>query len=142
MSWTCHLDETDVQEYVGKVLGTGYTVADVTKMHGGAQKVVYKIHCRNGFACVLYVWDLTKNYFQEEIANESVHERSFGGHSFETNNRWLRNHGISTPTLYDLHTGQDRYPFDYALVECIEGQKAEAYFQDPDQRVRDESWSG
>lgn len=138
MSWTCHLDKTDVQEYVGKVLGIGYVVAGVTKMHGGAQKVVYKIQCQNGFSCVLYVWDLTKNYFQEEIANESVHERSFGGHSFEINNRWLKEHGISTPALYDLHTERGRYPFDYALVEYIEGQKAEAYFQHPDQRVRDE----
>lgn len=86
----------------------------------------------------MYVWDLTKNYFQEEIANESVHERSFGGHSFNINNRWLRDHGISTPALYDLHTERERYPFDYALVEYIEGQKAEAYFQHPDQRVRDE----
>jgi len=138
MSWTCHLDETNVQEYVEKVLGSGYVVADVTKMHGGAQKVVYKIQCQNGFSCVLYVWDLTKNYFQEEISNESVHERTFGGRSFEINNRWLREHGISTPALYDLQTVQDRYPFDYALVEYIEGQKAEVYFQHPDQRVRDE----
>ncbi|MFE9276776.1 phosphotransferase [Paenibacillus glucanolyticus] len=141
MGWTCHLDQADLQEYVEKVLGTGYVVAEVTRMHGGAQKVVYKIHCDNGFVCVLYVWDLTMNYFQEEIANEhDVHERSFGAHSFEMNNSWLREHGILTPALYDLHvhTKQSRYPFDYALVEYIEGQKAEAYVQHPDQRVQDE----
>lgn len=138
MEWTCHLDEADIQDHIAKVFGTGYVVANVTKMHGGAQKVVYKIDCRNGFACVLYVWDLATNYFQEEIAKEDMHERSFGGHSFNINNRFLREHGIQTPALYDLNTERTRYPFDYALVEYIKGQKAEAYFHHSDPRIQDQ----
>lgn len=140
MDWTCHLDQADVQECVKKVFGNGYVVADVTKMQGGAQKAVYRIDCYNGFVCVLYVWDITMNYFQEEITRKHVHERSFGAHSFGTNNRFLKEHGISTPALYELqvHTEQSRYPFDYALVEYIEGQKADAYIEHPDQRVQDE----
>ena len=40
--------------------------------------------------------------------------------------------------LYMICTERERYPFDYALVEYMEGQKAEVYFQHPDQRFRDE----
>ncbi|MNI40530.1 Phosphotransferase enzyme family protein [compost metagenome] len=134
---TCHLDPTDLQDYIGKVLGTGYLVANVTKMQGGAQKVVYKIDCSNGFSCVLYVWDITMNYFQEEIADEDIHERSYGGDLFELNNKYLTQQGIKTPALYDLNKERTRYSFDYALVEFIDGQKAEDYFQHSDPRVQD-----
>ncbi|UHA76089.1 phosphotransferase [Paenibacillus sp. 481] len=120
-----------------KVLGTGYFVANVTKMHGGAQKVVYKIDCSNGFSCVLYVWDLTMNYFQEEIANRDINEQSYGSHLFERNNQFLIERGLQTPALYDLNKERNRYPFDYALVEYVEGQKAEVYFDHPDAHVQD-----
>ncbi|MBD3922060.1 aminoglycoside phosphotransferase family protein [Paenibacillus sp. PR3] len=122
------------------VFGTGYLVTDIARIHGGAQKVVYKIDCRNGFACVLYVWDLSRNYFREEIMNDSgsVFQGSYGGGLFAMNNRCFRQHGIRTPALYDLNEGRDRHPFDFALVEYIKGQKAEAYFQHEDPKVRDE----
>ncbi|MCQ6561381.1 phosphotransferase family protein [Paenibacillus mendelii] len=119
-----------------RVLGTGYTVTNVARMHGGAQKVIYKIDCSNGFSCVLYVWDLTMNYFQEEIANEASGERSYGGSLFEQNNKYLTQRGIRTPALYHLNRDRDRYPFDYALVEYVEGPKAEAYFEHADRRVQ------
>lgn len=80
-----------------KVFGTSYLVSNVTKMHGGAQKVVYKIDCSNGFSSVLYVWDLTMNYFQEEIANGDIHEQSYSSDLFELNNKYLIQQGIQTP---------------------------------------------
>ncbi|WP_307606950.1 phosphotransferase [Paenibacillus sp. V4I9] len=122
---------------MGKVFGTGYLVASVSKMHGGAQKVVYKIDCSNGFSCVLYVWDLTMNYFQEEIANKDINEQSYGSDLFELNNKYLTHHGIQTPFLYDLNKERNRYPFDYALVEYLDGHKAEVYFNHSDSRVQD-----
>lgn len=137
VEWTCHLDQTDLQEYIGKVFGTGYLVSSVAKMHGGAQKVVYKINCSNKFSCVLYVWDLAMNYFQEEIANEDIAEQSYGGDLFEINNKYLTQQGIQTPALYDLNKERKRYPFDYALVEYVDGQKAEVYFQHSDPQVQD-----
>ncbi|CAH1058349.1 hypothetical protein PAECIP111894_04523 [Paenibacillus pseudetheri] len=57
-----------------RVFGTSYLVNRVSRMHGGAQKVVYKMECSNGFSCVLYVWDLSMNYFEEEKANEDINE--------------------------------------------------------------------
>jgi hypothetical protein len=137
LKFTCHLNQADLQKYLGKVLGLGYVVASVTKMHGGAQKVVYKIDCSNGFSCVLYVWDLTMNYFQEEIENENINEQSYGGDLFELNNKYLTQQGINTPILYDLNKERTRYPFDYALVEYVDGQKAEIYFHHSDSQVQD-----
>ncbi|WP_127533164.1 phosphotransferase family protein [Paenibacillus kobensis] len=121
-----------------QVFGTGYSVAEVARTYGGAQKVIYKIDCKNGFACVLYVWDLSRNYFQEEVLNDPAFQRSYGSHLFAMNNRYLRQHGVQTPALYDLNNKKDRHPFDFALVEYIEGQKAEAYFHHEDPKVQDE----
>jgi len=137
MDVTCHLNQTDLQDYVGRVFGTSYLVTSVSRMHGGAQKVVYKMECSNGFSCVLYVWDLSMNYFEEEKANEDINEQSYGSDLFELNNKFLIQHGIQTPALYDLNKEKDRYPFDYALVEYIDGRKAEEYFHHADLRVQD-----
>ncbi|OMF26295.1 aminoglycoside phosphotransferase [Paenibacillus sp. FSL H8-0548] len=121
-----------------KVFGTGYSVSNVTKMHGGAQKVVYKIDCTNKFSCILYVWDITMNYFQEEIANEAINERSYGSDLFEINNKYLLENEIKTPILYNLNKDRSRYTFDFAFVEYINGHKAEVYFHNPDPRVKDQ----
>lgn len=137
MEFNCHLDQTDSQEYMRKIFGTGYSVASVSRMHGGAQKVVYKIDCSNGFSSVLYVWDLTMNYFQEEQTSEDINDLSYGSNLFEINNKYLTEQGIRTPALYDLNKERNRYPFDYALVEYVEGQKAEDYFHHSDPRVQD-----
>lgn len=137
MDITCHLDQADLQDYIGKVFGTAYLVASVSKMHGGAQKVVYKIECSNGFSCVLYVWDLSMNYFKDEIANDDINKHSYGSDLFELNNKYLTQHGIQTPSLYDLNNDRKRYPFDYALVEYVDGHKAETYFHHSDSRVQD-----
>lgn len=133
----CHLDKVDLQDYARKVFGAGYVVDQVSKMHGGAQKVVYKIDFCNGFSCALYVWDLSMNYFQEEIAADDMHAKSYGSDLFALNNKYLTELGIRTPALYDLNTERNRYSFDYALVEYIEGHKAEVYFDHSDSRVRD-----
>lgn len=133
----CHLDAAALQAYLGKVFGTSYSVAMVTKLHGGAQKVVYKIECTNGFSCVLYVWDITMNYFQEEIVNQNTNEQSYGSEQFEINNRYLLEHSIRTPALYDMNKEGNPYDFDYALVEYVAGQAAEAYFNHSDSRVKD-----
>lgn len=133
----CHLDAAALQAYVEKVFGTGYSVAMVTKMHGGAQKVVYKIDCTNGFTCVLYVWDITMNYFQEEIADQNTNAQSYGSEQFEINNRYLLEHSIRTPALYDMNKDRNPYDFDYALVEYVAGQAAEAYFNHSDSRVKE-----
>lgn len=137
MELISHLEQNDLQQYVKKILGDEYSVATVTKMHGGAQKVVYRIDCTNGFTCILYVWDMAMNYFKEEIERDTSGERSYGGDLFELNSKYLGQQGIQAPTLYDLNKDRDRYAFDYALVEFINGKKAEDFFRHPDARVQD-----
>ncbi|MCC3376086.1 phosphotransferase [Cohnella sp. REN36] len=133
-----HFDFLDLQAYVSRVLGNAKAIRQVYRMHGGAQKVVYRIDCADGSACVLYVWDLEKNYFQEEILLDGPDERAFGGDSFERANRCLSALGIRTPALYDLNRERSkRYPFDYALVEYVAGPKAEHYLGHPDAATRE-----
>lgn len=135
MDNTLHMTRTDLQSYIKEVFGAGYIVSNVTQMQGGAQKVVYKVDCDNGFTCVLYVWDLALNYFQKEIENEDLHSRSYGGDLFEQNNKLLTEIGIPTPALYDLNRERSRYPFDYALVEYVEGKKLDAYINQTDKEA-------
>lgn len=66
MNVSGHLNPDALQNYVSEVLGSSYTVSGVSRMHGGAQKVVYKIDCTNGFSSVLYVWDLSMNFFSRK----------------------------------------------------------------------------
>ncbi|WP_238649844.1 phosphotransferase family protein [Paenibacillus piscarius] len=133
----CHLEAADLQEYAKQVFGNSYSVTKVSKMEGGAQKVVYKLDCTGGFSCILYVWDLAMNYFREEIVTDQVHAQSYGSEYFELNNRYLIEHSIRTPLLYDMNRSRDQYDFDYALVEYIPGKAAEAYFEHPDPRVKE-----
>lgn len=127
MNLSYHLDQTDLQEYIKKVFGASYIVAGTSQMQGGAQKAVYKVECDNGFACILYVWDLGMNYFQKEIEDGDIHARSYGGDLFEINNKYLTERGIRTPALYDMNKERNQYSFDYALVEYVEGQKMDHY---------------
>lgn len=53
------------------------------------------------------------------------------------NTRFLAQHGIRTPALYDLNNDRGRYGYDFALVEYVDGQKAEAYFQHNNPKDRD-----
>lgn len=130
MEYNYHLEWVDLQEYVKQVMGNGYIVASVAKMQGGAQKSVYKIECANGFICVMYVWDFANNYFQQEIENEEPEERSFGGRLLASNNAFLAQLGIRTPALYHLNSDREAYPFDYALVEYVDGERSDRYFDE------------
>ncbi|WP_141500089.1 phosphotransferase [Paenibacillus luteus] len=109
------------------IFGSDYRIQRVVNRHGGAQKVVYKIECTNGFVCMLYIWDMASNYFQEEIEAEPEDERSFGSGRFEANHAFLCQHGIRTPALYYLNKERHRYAFDYAVVEYVDGQDAAHY---------------
>ncbi|MNB96342.1 Phosphotransferase enzyme family protein [compost metagenome] len=138
MNVSCHLNPDALQNYVSEVLGSSYTVSGVSRMHGGAQKVVYKIDCTNGFSSVLYVWDLSMNFFQQEIEQNTLGAGSYGSGLFASGNRFLKEHSIRTPALYNLNNDRTDYTFDYALVEYIDGQKAEAYFSHPDPEVKEQ----
>lgn len=137
MKFHCHLETAYLQEYVKQIFGNNYSVTKVSKMEGGAQKVVYKLDFTRGFSCILYVWDLTMNYFREEIITDQINAQSYGSGLFEVNNRYFIEHSIRTPLLYNMNRSKVQYDFDYALVEYIPGQAAEAYFGHPDTKIQD-----
>ncbi|WP_339236371.1 aminoglycoside phosphotransferase family protein [Paenibacillus sp. FSL R5-0517] len=132
-----HLTHEELQDYVYNVFGNGYHLTQCARVHGGAQKVIYKMDFKNGFTCLLYVWDISSNYFQEEILNEPKFHSAYGSELFSLNTRFLAQHGIRTPALYDLNNDRGRYGYDFALVEYVDGQKAEAYFQHNNPKDRD-----
>lgn len=127
MKYNCHLDLNDLQQYVKETFGAGYVVNHVENRHGGAQKVVYKVACTNHFSCMLYVWDLSMNYFQQEIEAGQVNQLTYGCDLFESNQAFLHRHGIRTPQVFYLNKERERYPFDFALVEYIDGLDATHY---------------
>lgn len=132
MENACHLSESDLTHYTKQVFGSGYAISQITRLNGGAQKVVYQLDFLNGFSCMLYVWDLSMNYFREEIEHSDHDMRSYGADLFCENNQVLTQLGIPTPELYNLNLERREYAFDYALVERIGGGKAEDYFAHPD----------
>ncbi|WP_082198505.1 aminoglycoside phosphotransferase family protein [Bacillus sp. FJAT-26390] len=136
MKYNCHLDLFDLQQYVKHALGAGYVVSRVENRFGGAQKVVYKVACTNHFVCMLYVWDLSKNYFQQEIEAELINKQSYGCDLFESNQAFLSRNGIRTPQVLYLNKERDRYPFDFALVEYIDGLDA-AHYLDAETAVQE-----
>lgn len=137
MEMDSHLTYIELKEYVQRVFGSSYHLAEQTKSQGGAQKAIYKVICTNGFACMLYVWDISSNYFQEELLSEPTFHPSYGSSLFTMNTGFLHNHGIRTPALYDLNNDRKRHHFDFALVEYIEGKTAEDYFQHTDSISKD-----
>ncbi|MDT9725384.1 aminoglycoside phosphotransferase family protein [Xylanibacillus composti] len=133
-----HLNQKDLQTYVKNVLGSSYEVKQATRLHGGAQKVIWKVDATNGFSCVLYVWELAENYFEEDIVRGGIHAQTYGSEPFRRAHDEMGKLGVRVPVLYDLNQERDKYPFDYALVEYIEGRKAESYMQHADKRVQDD----
>jgi hypothetical protein len=129
MEYQCHIRFEDLEQLLKEIFGSGNKIQRVANRHGGAQKVVYKIECTNGFVCMLYVWDMASNYFQEEIEAVPEDERSFGSGRFEANHAFLCRHGIRTPALYYLNKERNRYAFDYAIVEYVDGQDAAFYLK-------------
>ncbi|PYZ94818.1 aminoglycoside phosphotransferase [Salipaludibacillus keqinensis] len=136
MEYDCHLKQHHLELYAKKVFGNRHDVASVSKLHGGAQKVVYKVTCTNGFAFCLYVWDETHNYFEEEKTGQDLNERSDGSDLFAMNNRYLSEQSIRTPALYDLNQSRAQYPFDFALVEYVDGPTADAFLESTDPRTQ------
>lgn len=144
--WSCPIRLDDLTSEVRQALGNDYAVADVVNMRGGAQKVVYRVRTGDGFALMLYVWDISNNYFQAEIeesaAEENEEQWSFGAWRFRSNNRFMREHGIRTPAIFAMNTSQEQYPFDYALVEYVGGGNLEPYMNHSSADVRDRVFGG
>ncbi|QHT61489.1 phosphotransferase [Paenibacillus lycopersici] len=126
-----HLHPEDLTSFAIQTFGHDYRPAGLTRLYGGAQKVIYDVAFTNGFHCLLYIWDISQNFFKEEIEEADRAWHSYGADLFALNHDFLTRHGIPTPALYALNRERERYSFDYAFVEYVTGPKLETYLTEP-----------
>lgn len=125
----CPIETGYLSQCMKEAFGKTRRVASLSNFHGGAQKTVYKARCEDGFQLVLYIWDMTRNYFQEEIQAAADNHESFGADLFENNNRFLLQQGIKTPALYYMNKERTAYAFDFALVEYVHGGDLSTFYK-------------
>lgn len=125
----CLMSQADLQKIMKKVFKKDYEVMTITRLLGGAQKGTYKVECSNEFAYVLYIWDASLSYF------ENVHtEEAFTSNSaflFKQNYDLLTAHHIRVPELYHIDLSKAIFPFEYALVQYIDGGELEDLLYNP-----------
>lgn len=127
-----HIRINDIERYLNSALYADCKVRTVTRLHGGAQKVVYKILCNDVFTCILYVWDLSENYILRDGSNDSRLETmgaSFGADLFEYNHEYMSQLGIVLPKIIYLDKTKSSYPFDFAIVEDVGNLDLPKYIQ-------------
>ena len=105
----------NITEYFGEM----YVVEKVERILGGAQKYVYKVTTQEGFIFVIYIWHGSTSYFCDS-ENKDIFTSS-SAELFEINNKYMLEHGVSTPKLYYMNRTEKEFPFKYAYVEYIEG---------------------
>lgn len=130
-----HIEQGDIVQGLKEAFGRTYRVVSVKRLHGGAQKVVYRIECEPSFTCIMYVWDVTQSYFREET--EQGHNESYGAEPFRSNHQFLKQKGIPTPDIYYMDQTRTSYPYDYALVEMVSGLDASFYLSSSDGKTKE-----
>lgn len=120
----CLMKEVDLEQIMIDVFNKPYKIKSITRILGGAQKGVYKVVCREGFTCVLYIWDESLSYF------ESIHtEEEFTSNSaylFKENYELLNRYNVRVPEIYHIELDKNKLGFSYALVQYIDGEALEA----------------
>jgi len=118
-----HVQLHDLESYLMSAFQTERKILNTQQLRGGAQKVVYRISCNDGFTCILYVWDPSENFVLD-----SSHEpgspsdfigASYGSELFEYNHQYLQQLGVRTPDVFYIDRTKSHYPFDFAIVEDV-----------------------
>ncbi|KYP81892.1 hypothetical protein AYJ22_15825 [Ferroacidibacillus organovorans] len=127
-----HIHIHDLERYLNSALHSELKVGTVSQLRGGAQKVVYRVSCDDGFTCILYVWDPSENYILRDGSIESRLETlgaSFGAELFEFNHKYMNQLGLSLPNVLYLDRTKSSYPFDFAMVEDVGNVDLPKYIQ-------------
>ncbi|WP_336785346.1 phosphotransferase family protein [Paenibacillus sp. MMO-177] len=117
-----HLLIQDLENYLNRAVLAERKVKTVNRLHGGAQKAVYKVSCDDGFTCILYVWDPSENFILRDDTIESRLKTlgaSFGAELFEYNHKYMSQLGVSLPNVLCVDRTKSSYPFDFAIVEDV-----------------------
>lgn len=109
--------EKFVSQKAKTVFGEEYDLISMRRILGGAQKHTYLAECTNGFCFVIYLWDKSTTYFN----NESGIFCSSSAVLFEKNNELMKKCGVLTPDMYYMDRSRNECNFEYAFVEYIDG---------------------
>lgn len=121
----CIMKRNDIQKEIMRVFGNNYEFVSIERILGGAQKGTYKITCGNKFVFVLYIWDKSCTYFEEDKDEIGSFTSNSAAH-FKVNHKILKVNNISTPEMYYIDSSKSEYKFDYAFVEYIQGSELES----------------
>lgn len=102
-----------------QIFGSTYILNSLERIFGGAQKYTYLGTASNGFKFIVYIWDKSTSYFYDDNPNAVFVSSS--AELFELNNKLMTKYGINVPKLYYMDRSRVEQPYDYALVEYIEG---------------------
>lgn len=112
-----------MKEFVSKmtteVFGEKNELESMERILGGAQKYTYLTKYTNGFKFIIYQWDKSTTYFENN--DESAVFCSNSANLFESNNELMRKHGVLTPELFYMDKSRSECDYEYAFVEYING---------------------
>lgn len=109
--------ENFISQKTKAVFGREYELISMRRILGGAQKHTYLAKCTNGFCFVIYLWDKSTTFFN----NETGIFCSSSAVLFEKNNELMKKCGVLTPNMYHMDRNRNEWHFEYAFVEYIDG---------------------
>ncbi len=128
-----------MKEYMSKktteVFGEEYELESMKRILGGAQKYTYLAKCTNGFVFVIYQWDKSTTYFENN--DESAVFCSNSADLFQSNNELMRMHGVLTPELFYMDKSRSECDCEYAFVEYVDGQDVDYIMEKEPERLDD-----
>lgn len=116
-----------------EVFGEEFELFSFERLLGGAQKHTYLAKCTNGFEFVIYQWDKSTTFFEDNT--ESAVFCSSSAHLFQCNNELMRSHGIRTPKLFYMDKSRKEKDFEYAFVEFIRGKDMDYIMEKEPERL-------
>ena len=125
----CLMKKDLLEEILRNTFNKDYKVIAITRLLGGAQKGTYKVECDQGLKLVLYIWDDALSYFEAQHTAEEF--TSSSAYLFKANYELMVKHNISVPKLYHIDLSKSKAPFEYALVEYIDGGELEERLYNP-----------
>lgn len=126
-----------MKEFMSKktneVFGEEYELESMERILGGAQKYTYLAKCTNGFKFIIYQWDKSTTYFENN--DESAVFCSSSANLFESNNELMRKHGVLTPELFYMDKSRSECDYEYAFVEYINGYDVDYIMEKEPERM-------
>ena len=117
------------------IFGEEYELESMEHILGGAQKYTYIAKCTNGFEFVIYWWDKSTTYFENN--NESAVFCSNSANLFQSNNELMRKHGVLTPDLFYIDKSRRECDYEYAFVEYINGKDMDYIMENEPERLEE-----